>query len=131
MSWVIWAAVILLLSQMMGGESASLLSLKADGLVFESTSGLSSAVSWTEIRSVEVRQAADYGAVVQGTDNSKEKSGIWKNAEFGEYELFVNPGIKTCIVCFTNADQVIVFNFESADSTMSLYEVIVRKMNME
>lgn len=131
MSWVIWAAVILLLSQTMGGGSVSLLSLKADGLAFESTSGLSSAVSWTEIRSAEVRQEADYGAVVQGTDNSKEKSGIWKNAEFGEYELFVNPGIKTCIVCFTNADQVIVFNFESADSTMSLYEVIVRKMNME
>lgn len=127
-SWIIWLGVILVLANVMGTGTVDSTTMDAEGLYFESASGYTSAVKWVDIESVEVRSCPDFGTLVEGTDDAPEKSGVWKNDVFGEYELFVSTKIENCIVCITKDSRTVVFNFESAESTVSLYEAILKQL---
>lgn len=89
-------------------------------------SGYTMDVAYDEIESVELQKNFDYGIPVDGTDEKKEKSGIWKNAMFGEYQLCVNTAIDTCIILHMTSG-VLVMNYESEKSTESLYEAILKQ----
>lgn len=120
--------IILILAKVMNGSSVTAVTVEDDGLSFAAESGYTSSLNWDEVENVELRSELDYGTLVDGSDTSKEKSGLWTNDEFGEYELFVSPKISTCIVCTLQSDRVIVLNFESEDSTNSFYEAILVKL---
>ena len=123
-SWAVWAVVILILSRFMGSERVVGVTVESDGLSFETDSGYASQLKWDEIQSLELRESLSYGTLVEGVDGSREKSGIWNSEEFGEYELFSNAKLNRCIVCRRETGQVIAFNFESEESTKSLYDAI-------
>ena len=123
-SWAVWAVVILILSRFMGSEKVVGVTVESDGLSFETDSGYASQLKWDEIQSLELRESLSYGTLVEGADDGREKSGIWNSEEFGEYELFSNAKLNRCIVCRRENGQVIAFNFESEESTKSLYDAI-------
>lgn len=127
-SWIIWLGVILALANVMGTGTVDSTTMDAEGLYFESASGYTSAIKWSDIQSAELRSCPDFGTLVEGTDDAPEKSGVWKNDAFGEYELFVSTKIENCIVCTTKDSRTVVFNFESAESTVSLYEAILKQL---
>lgn len=120
--------IILILAKVMNGSSVTSVTVEENGLSFAAESGYTSSLKWDEVKSVEMRDALDYGTLVDGSDTSKEKSGLWTNDEFGEYELFVSPKISTCIVCTLQTDRVIVINYESEESTDSFYQAILEKL---
>lgn len=127
-SWIIWLAVIIGLANIMGTGTVDTTTMDADGLYFESASGCTSSIKWEDIQSVEVSECPDFGTLVEGTDEASEKSGKWINDDFGEYELFVSTKIENCIICKTKDNRIVVFNFESEDSTVSLYDAILKKI---
>lgn len=127
-SWALWLAVILVLAQFMRREVVLTVTAQEEGLSFLTASGYAAVLEWEEIASVQLKESFPLGTLVEGTDNKKEKSGIWRNEECGEYELIMDAGVESCIVCTKHSGGVIVFNFESAASTQSLYEAIVEKL---
>lgn len=128
-SWVVWLAVILILARTMKGEKIVGVTMESDGLSFETDSGYASQIKWDEIQSLELRENLSYGTLVEGVDGNKEKSGIWNSEEFGEYELFSNAKLQRCIICKRESGQVIAFNFESEESTKSLYDAILKELS--
>lgn len=128
-SWVVWLAVILILARTMKGEKSVGVTVEPDGLSFETDSGYASQLKWDEIQSLELKENISYGTLVDGVDSSKEKSGTWSSEEFGEYELFSNAKLQRCIVCRRESGQVIAFNFESEESTKSLYDAILEELD--
>lgn len=128
LSWIVWIVVILILSRSMSGEQKVAVTVEADGLSFQTESGYTSELKWDDISAIELREELSYGTLVEGTDNSKEKSGIWNNKAFGEYELIANAKVASCIVCFTESGRILVFNYESEESTSSLLTAIQEKL---
>lgn len=128
-SWTVWLVVILILARTMKGEKIVGVTVESDGLSFETDSGYAAQLKWDDIKSLEIREKFSYGTLVEGVDGKKEKSGIWSSEEFGEYELFSNAKLECCIICQRESGPVIVFNFESEESTQSLYEAIVKELN--
>lgn len=128
LSWIVWIVVILILSRSMSGEQKVAVTVEADGLSFQTESGYTSELKWDDISAIELREELSYGTLVEGTDNSKEKSGIWNNEAFGEYELIANAKVASCIVCFTESGRILVFNYESEESTSSLLTAIQEKL---
>ncbi len=90
-------------------------------------SGYTIDVAYTEIESAELLKDLDYGVLIEGTDKKKEKSGIWENEMFGEYQLCVNTAINDCIILRTASDTLVI-NYESAKSTENLYEAILKQL---
>lgn len=127
-SWIIWAVVILALSRFMAGEQQVSVAVGTEGLSFKTESGYTSQLGWDDISALEVRADFAYGTLVEGTDTDKEKSGIWTNDALGEYELIAEAKISACIICSTRSGRVVAFNFESEESTRSLYEAIQEKI---
>ena len=127
-SWIIWLAVIIGLSNIMGTGTADTTTMDTDGLYFQSASGYTSSIKWEDIQRVEVTECPEFGTLVEGTDVASEKSGRWINDQFGEYELFVSTKIENCVICMTKDNRIVVFNFESEESTVSLYDAILKKM---
>lgn len=128
LSWIVWIVVILILSRSLSGEQKVAVTVEADGLSFQTESGYTSELKWDDISTIELREGFAYGTLAEGTDNSKEKSGIWYNETFGEYELIANAKVANCIVCFTESGRVMVFNYESEESTRSLLTAIQEKI---
>lgn len=127
-SWIVWVIVILILSRTMGGQQKVSVSVNTDGLAFRTDSGYTSELKWDEVASLELQETLPDGTLVEGTDTRKEKSGIWTNDTFGEYELIVNAKVTNCIVCRTTSGRVMVFNFESEESTKSLLTAMEEKL---
>lgn len=130
-SWIAWVIIILILSRTMSGEQKVSTTVEADGITFQADSGYTAELQWDEISDIEVVEDFPYGTLVEGTDNSKEKSGIWNNDLFGEYELIANAKVSSCIVCTTNSGRTVVFNYESEESTESLLKALQEKIEGE
>ena len=128
-SWAVWLVIILILARTMKGEKIVGVTVETDGLSFETDSGDAAQLKWDDIQSIELRENLSYGVLVEGVDGSKEKSGIWSSEEFGEYELFANARLKSCIICHREPGQTIIFNYESEESTKSLYDAILKELN--
>lgn len=128
LSWVVWILIILILSRFMSGEQKVSAAVAEDGLSFKTESGYASELKWDEISAIELQENFAWGTLVEGTDNSKEKSGTWRSDALGEYELIANAKVADCIVCFLDSGRIMVFNFESAESTESLFTAIQEKL---
>lgn len=84
-------------------------------------------ISYRDIRSVSERSPADaleLGACQEGLDTSRCRFGTWSNDAYGDYTLCASPRVSSYIVLET-APGVVVFNYESDDSTHHLYLALV------
>ena len=70
----------------------------------------------------------DKGELVRGTDVHSGCSGVFRNAEFGEYYLCVTPKFEKFIIVH-QPDCVIVFNYESEDSTEDVYRFLQQMLD--
>lgn len=128
-SWILWIAVILILARVMGGGSQVIaVTIEEDGLSLLSEAGTDFRFGWEEVKDLELREEWDYGTKVEGVDNGEEKSGTWENTELGEYMLLVNADIRSVILCGMENGENLVFNFESEESTASLYRAMLEKL---
>lgn len=124
---VIWIIVIAILSMVMQPHRTVSTEGFDGRLEVQSNSGYTIDIDYENVEKIELRENLDYGRMLDGTDQSKEKSGLWENEEFGEYRLCVNAKIDLCIALETPSG-VFVVNYESAKSTESLYEAILKQL---
>lgn len=69
----------------------------------------------------------DMGELVSGGETRKAISAVYRNAELGEYALFVTPKYQKYIVV-TVPEETIVFNYRSKEDTEALYNLICELM---
>lgn len=70
----------------------------------------------------------DRGELVEGTERRGVTSGTFRNSAFGEYQLHVMNKLDSYIVV-RDANGVLVFNVESDETTVQLYEYFVEQHN--
>lgn len=125
---VLWVTVIAVLSFFMKPVKNTSCVAEAERLLITGRSGYELPIVYEEVARIEYRGELDYGSLLDGVDDGKEKSGRWENGEFGQYLLCVNAKVKPCIVLHT-AEHTIVINFESQPSTEALYDALVEQIN--
>ena len=87
-------------------------------------------VAFDEIESVALHDDFsdfDKGELVTGNEARTGISGTFRNEQFGEYGLYVTPKYKNYIVMETQ-EGVIVFNYESREDTVAVYNLISELM---
>ena len=122
---IIWLIVLTAMAVFLNRGSAVGMKSSDRELVVSGNSGASVTIAYADIQTIEMREYLDYGTVVDGVDGKKEKSGTWKNEEFGEYRLCVDAKVNSCIVLYMESE-IQVINIESNESTASLYEAILK-----
>lgn len=80
-------------------------------------------LDYDQIASIALSDLPDVGTPADGTDQRKLQCGVWENETWGTYTLCVSPKISRCIVLTMHNGDIFVLNYESADSTASLYEM--------
>ena len=127
-SVALWVAVIAVLSFFMKPVRNTSCTAEEGRVLITGRSGYELPVDYARVAVIEYRQEMDYGALIDGVDDGKEKSGRWENDEFGQYLLCVNAKVTPCIVLHA-AEQTMVVNFESQQSTQALYDALVEQIN--
>ncbi len=84
---------------------------------------------FAEAESIELRRdlkTFDKGEKLSGVENRTCCSGVYRNSEFGEYQLHV---IKRwdCFIVVRTAEGVLAFNIESDETTEQLYEYLAEQ----
>jgi hypothetical protein len=92
-----------------------------DYLILSYSSGDSFEIKLIDITSVKEKRNLDLGKFVSGIETKKYSFGVWKNDEFGEYNLCIYSNVEKYIVVETTTN-IFVFNIESDDATDSFYQ---------
>lgn len=124
---LIWVVVIACLAMFMQPRRTVRSEAFEDGLTVESESGYVIDIAYEDVTAIELREDFDYGTLIDGVDEKKEKSGVWENEELGQYRLCVNAGIPSCIILHTESGSLVI-NYESDRSTQSLYEAMLEQI---
>lgn len=113
--------VISLFNIFSGNANHFAISMGKESLHVEGSDGNTVTLQYEDICSVMLVNQIDFGEKCEGYESKVERSGIWKNDRWGEYDLYVNPQLEQCIV-FQATDRILVVNYEREDSTQALFE---------
>ncbi len=116
------------------GRNTLLLSLDNDAVTLSGPENSAYSVPFSSIASMELREDFDPGEPVDGGTKNHIRYGLWHNAEFGDYQLFASGRIDTVIVLQAAGGEVLVYNYESEQTTRSHYEsflVFLRQQGYE
>lgn len=102
---------------------ASAFNWQSDRLTLTYPDGTGAELLYADVLSVEYRDTFDFGSSVTGGTMDKCRYGLWHNGEFGDYQSCCHVDIPGCIV-FTTKDTRFVVSYESADTTLALYESV-------
>lgn len=120
--FVVLIAVILIAFQ--EDDSAGVhFDFQKDAMVLSSTENMEITIPYDSVQKIELLSSLEYGTRLSGTESTEKKSGLWKNASYEEYYLLAAPGISHYIAVQTE-DIIVVFNYESDDTTCSLYNAL-------
>lgn len=81
-------------------------------------------IPYASIRSLTLLEDFDRGECEDGGSKHKVDYGTWRCEPFGRYTLIAAADIKPCLALTDMSGQVTVFNYESAEVTENLYELI-------
>lgn len=123
-----WIAVFAVLSIFMKPVRSTSCAAQEGRILVTGRSGYELPVVYEKVTVIEYRGEIDYGTMIDGADDGKEKSGRWENDEFGQYLLCVNAKVEPCIVLHTE-EQTMVINYESEQSTRALYDALVEQID--
>ncbi|MDR3074881.1 MAG: DUF3784 domain-containing protein [Candidatus Methanoplasma sp.] len=88
-------------------------------------------VYYDDIVSVVIRDDVDLGMRIGGFGGTRVLSGNFNNDEFGDYTLASYKSVRTHIVLEPNDGKILVFNQESVDETVSLFEDLRDRLHPE
>ena len=104
------------------GRNTLLLSLDNDAVTLSGPESSGYSVPFSSIASMELREDFDPGEAVDGGVKNHIRYGLWQNSELGNYRLFVSDKIGPVILLRTADGEVLVYNYESEQTTRSHFE---------
>jgi len=84
-------------------------------------------ISYGNIVSIEIRDDMEFGTRYNGFGGSKILSGGFKNSEFDKYTLACYKNVKKFIVVEHTEGKILVFNQDSVEKTLLLYDELFEK----
>ena len=117
--FIVLILVAVLFYTLSGGSVGVSLDFQEDALIL-SGADLDWNIPYAEIQSLELIQLSDMGNVVDGIEKRTLHCGLWKNEQWNEYTLCINPKLDRGIVLGMADGEIIVFNYESNQSTEEL-----------
>lgn len=121
---IIFLAALFLLN-MFRGSSVTSVNFDDDALILGAPKDFSLTIEYDQIDTLELVEQFDPGTAVSGSENRKYRWGEWENDTWGQYALCTTKKIDTAI-CLTTLDgKIVVFNYESHDSTVSMHQMFI------
>lgn len=114
-------AAVIIFTLIRGGSGMDM-DFGDDTLVVSSPEEFSFSVDYDEISSTELVDFTDSGTMLSGGENSSYAWGVWENDAWGEYSMCVIKKLDTAILITTQDGERMVFNYESDDTTASLFQ---------
>ena len=103
------------------GRSTLLLSLADEAVTVTGPEDSFFSIPYGEIASMELREDFDPGIPVDGGLKNHIRYGLWHNEELENYQLFASDKIGVIILLRTTGGEVLVFNYESENTTRTYY----------
>lgn len=103
------------------GRNTLLLSLADETVTVTGPEDSFFSVPYGEIASMELREDFDPGIPVDGGLKNHIRYGLWQNEELENYQLFASDKIGVVILLRMTGGDVLVFNYESEDTTRTYY----------
>lgn len=125
---MLWLMVLAVLSLFIKPVKTTNCIVQEGSILVTGRSGYELPILYEKITDIAYRREMDYGTLIDGVDDGREKSGQWENDELGRYLLCVNAKVKPCIIVQTK-EQTIVINYESEQSTQALYDALVEQID--
>lgn len=113
-----------------GANAQNTVTFSQTQITITSTEGDTRTILFDQLESAELFSdfdKFDKGEAVQAKETKKCYSGVYRNEEFGEYYLFVNPKYDNYIVT-RQGDEIIIFNYENKESTEDAYHFLQQVM---
>ncbi len=82
-------------------------------------------LSMDSIDSVELTEIEDHGECILDACDGKHICGIFKNEQFGQYDIWTIKKISPVVVITDKNGHVFAVNYESARSTQELYKALL------
>ena len=101
------------------------LEARENSLYLSARSGDELSVDYERITAIELTDTFSFGQADGGSDTDKFRSGQWTNDTLGQYQTFTLKKVDRYIILSTDAETVVV-NYESKDSTTSLYQAMIK-----
>lgn len=126
---IIFLAILIigvLLYREISADKESATEIGRDSIKITAADGVKHVISFDEVETAELFDdfsAFNMGELVSGGETRKAISAIYRNAELGEYALFVTPKYQKYIVVEV-PEETIVFNYRSKEDTEALYNLI-------
>lgn len=114
---IIVAATVFFLRNDTGGEA---LSWDDQALTLTLSEEMVYTIPYADIVRVELREDADLGVCLSGSDTEKSRYGVWKNDQVGEYVLYVGRSVSPVIQISTAGEDYWIA-LESEDATTEFY----------
>lgn len=120
---LIFVVFLVFLSTIRSGSNTAI-SFGETGMTLGGPKGFTLTVEYEQIESLELVENRGLGAPVSGSENRKCRWGEWENETWGRYTLCALKKLDNA-VCLTTLDgQVVVFNYEDAETTESILQMI-------
>ncbi len=102
-------------------QADSAIHFDTDGLAVTLPDSTSLSLKYTDITDLQWVPDPDYGRCLSGGTENGCRYGTWESETYGTYFLSTNLDFSQSVLVRT-AENTLLFNFESADTTRQLYE---------
>lgn len=109
-------------------EADNALRFDAKGFTLSLPGDEALSIFYSQIVRISLVESPDYGSCISGSTENGCRYGTWESDSYGKYLLCINQDFSTAILIQTDT-QVLLFNFESPDTTRQLYESISAAAN--
>lgn len=100
------------------------ISMANDAITVKGTDAYSYVLPMSDVASAEIVTIEDFGEFISGASNRTHMCGVYRNDQFGEYDIWIVKKVQSYIAVTDKDGHVLVINFESAKSTEELCKAI-------
>ena len=122
--WLVLVLIIFGVITFFRGSSSMYLNFDGNTITVSAPENFVCSVPFENISDIEFIEEFDTGTMVNGSKNRKFAWGTWENETLGQYTLCASPKIESAIAVKEANGNILVFNYESNETTASLAEMI-------
>ncbi len=122
--WLVLVLVIFGVITFFRGNSSMYLDFDDNSITVSAPKDFVYIVPFENISDIELIEEFDSGIMVNGNKNRNFLWGIWENDTLGQYTLCAYKKINNAIIVKETNGNILVFNYESEETTASLANMI-------
>ena len=122
--WLVLVLVIFGIITFFRGSSSMYLDLEGNAITVTAPENFVYSVPFEDIADIELITGFESGTMITGSKNRKFLWGTWENETLGQFTLCASQKIDNAILVKEINGSILVFNYESSETTASLADMI-------